>query len=248
MFLAVDIGNTRIKMAVFDKDKIVKILNFETPKDKNEIFCKNIFEDMKSCFKIIDCAIISVVDGVENTMKKVCDETFGINSVILDTESASEIKIAGPNPKSAGMDRVANAYAVINKPLPAIVVDIGTAITFDILSADKEFLGGVIMPGINMGLKSLCEDTSKLPKITAKDSPHAIGNSTETCILSGVIRGTASAIDGLLEQCIEELGDCKTVVLTGGQSELISKYINFDSFIIEKDLTMVGIKNLYELH
>lgn len=245
MFLAVDIGNTRIKIAVFDKNKIIKTFDYETL--ENERLYKHKFEEISTCFDITDCAIISVVEGLEHKIKEACDKVFGIKSLILNTESSCEIKIAGSNPKSAGMDRLANVYAIINKPLPAIVVDIGTAITFDILSANKEFLGGVIMPGVNMSLKSLAKGTSKLPEIKVQESPFAIGNSTETCILSGVIRGTASAIDGLLEQCIEELGECRTIVLTGGQAELVSKYMKFRSFLTEKDLTMVGIKNLYEL-
>ena len=126
-------------------------------------------------------------------------------------------------------------------------MDIGTAVTFDILSEDKVFMGGVIMPGINMGLKALAEGTSKLPKIKAQQSPAAIGNTTETCILSGVIRGTAAAIDGLIAQCTEELGSCKTVVLTGGQADLVSEYMKYPFNAINKTLTLTGIKKMHDL-
>ena len=227
MFLAIDIGNSKITTALFDKD----------------IFSKKFVG-----YEIAECAIISVVNNIDKVIKKACDMAFGINSVILDIESASEIKIAGTNPKSAGMDRLANVYAVSDMPLPAIVVDMGTAITFDILNKNKEFIGGIIMPGINMSLKGLAEGTSKLPEINAQEISFAIGNNTETCILSGVIRGAASAIDGLLEQCIEELGECKTIVLTGGQSDLISKYMKHQFDYLDKNLTMLGIKKIYQIN
>lgn len=246
MFLAVDIGNSRINTAVFEGDSIVSTLCFDTLKNTDSDFYKEKLSVISEKFGITDCAIISVVDGIDKVIKIACDEVFGIVSVILGVKHLSEIKIGGSNPESVGMDRAANVYAVLRHPLPAIVVDIGTAITLDVLNEKKEFLGGVIMPGINMELRALVDGTSKLPYIEPKESPQAIGNTTETCILSGVIRGTASAIDGLLEQCSEELGGCKTVILTGGQAELISKHMKHSYSSLDKGLTLLGIKRIYD--
>jgi len=246
MFLAVDIGNTRTNLVLFDSDKIIQSVGFETlnSADKNfyKIELKSLFQD----YKISECAIISVVNNMDEIMKDACDEVFGVNAVILKPDSVSDIKINTKEVKSVGMDRLANVYAASDYPLPAIVVDIGTAITFDILSADKEFMGGIIMPGVNMQLKSLALGTSKLPEIEPKESLYAIGNDTETCILSGVVRGTAAAIDGIIEQCIEELGDCKTIILTGGQAEFLSKYIKTSFSLINVNLTVIGIKKMFE--
>ena len=246
MFLAINIGNSKISIAIFDGNNLLKIESFDTCKNNPADFYQTLLKKLVGNYVITNCGIISVVNNLDKVIKTACDNVFGINSIILDTDSASEIKIAGPNPKSAGMDRIANVYAIIDKSLPAIVVDIGTAVTFDILSKDKEFIGGIIMSGVNMSLKGLAEGTSKLPNIKAQESPFAIGNNTETCILSGVIRGTACAIDGLLDQCIEELGECKNIILTGGQADLISKYMKHPFNTMDKNLTMFGIKKIYE--
>lgn len=248
MFLAIDIGNSRITSALIDGEKIIKTAGFDTDVNKNAEFYAGKLSDVFSGYDITDCGIISVVNNIDKAIKIACDKIFEINSVILTVEKARDIKINGNAPKSVGMDRLANVYAVKDMQLPAIVVDIGTAVTFDILSKERVFLGGIIMPGINMGLKALSDGTSKLPEIKAQESPSAIGYSTETCILSGVIRGTASAIDGLLEQCIKELGECKTIILTGGQAELISKYMKHPYNKINKDLTLLGIKRMYFLY
>ena len=245
MLLVIDIGNSSVSSAVFEGDNIVKYARFESNMLK-DVYLQEFKAEFQNT-KITDCAIISVVDGLDYIVKDVCDNVFGVNSRILNITDTKKIKINTNKPETVGMDRIANVYAVLNLPLPAIVVDIGTAITFDILSKDKEFLGGIIMPGINMSLKALAEGTSKLTLIEPTASPNVIGNDTESCILSGVIRGTATAIDGLLEQCMKELGNCKTVVLTGGQSELVSKYMSFPYNVFNQDWTMYGIKKMYEL-
>ena len=242
MFLAVDIGNSCIKNAVFDGDNITF---GSIPRMKENIgYYKNTYTSAFGGADITSCAIISVVNGMDEMIKAVCDELFGIESVILCAEDAKEIKIKPDCIGQVGMDRVANVYGVIDSPLPAIVVDIGTAVTFDILSQGREFLGGAIMPGVNMQLKALSDGTSKLFEVKPQESPSAIGNDTETCILSGVVRGIASAIDGLLEQTAKELGGCKTIILTGGQAELVSKYMKTKADI-DKKHTVSGIRRLY---
>lgn len=246
MLLVINIGNSRINTVVFDGEKIVKTHSFVSLFDNNRKFYKAEFGKVFGEENITDCAIISVVNGADDFIKNICDSVFGIDSVILQYTFAKDIKIKSDHPESAGMDRVANVCVAADFPLPAIVVDVGTAITFDVINEKKEFLGGVIMPGINMGLKALAEGTSKLPEIRAQSSPAAIGNTTETCILSGVVRGAASAIDGLLKQCVEELGDCKTVVLTGGQAELVSEYMTYPYSFINQHWTMLGIKKMYK--
>lgn len=245
MLLTVDIGNSSINSAVFDGNNIVKHARINSDKSKTADYYLQKFKKEFQNIKITDCAIISVVNGLDYAIKEACDQIFGINSKVLNIHDAKEIKIKTEKPESVGMDRVANLYAVLNSPLPAIVIDIGTAVTFDILSKDKEFIGGIIMPGLNMSLKALAEGTSKLTLINPDKSPNAIGTDTKTCILSGVIRGTACAIDGLLEQCIKELGECKTVILTGGQAELVSKYMHTKAKI-NLNNTLEGIKILYK--
>lgn len=246
MFLAINIGNSRINLAVFDENKITAVYSMDSFKNKDSDFYKKEFAKLLSDMKITECAIISVVNGMDTIVKIACDEAFGISSVVLNYNLAKDLKIKSDHPESAGMDRVANVYAALEYPLPAIIVDIGTAVTLDVVNEKKEFLGGIIMPGINMSLKALADGTSKLPCIEPKKSSYAIGNTTESCILSGVIRGTASAIDGLIKQCADELGGCKTVILTGGQAELISEYMNYPVSFVSQNWTQLGIKKIYD--
>jgi type III pantothenate kinase len=158
-----------------------------------------------------------------------------------------EIKLK--NPKEVGADRIANAIGAKEKyPLPAIVIDIGTATTFDIVSKKGDFLGGVIMPGLNLQFKSLSSNTSKLPRINAGISEKAIGDSTENALLSGIMRGSACAIEGLIHQCELELGERATVIATGGQSRLVSEYMLRSFDYIDSNLTLEGLKFLYNIN
>ena len=120
--------------------------------------------------------------------------------------------------------------------------------TFDIVNSKGEFIGGVIAPGINTQLTSLSKCTSKLPKLDAAKSENAIGDNTLDAILSGVIRGTACMVDGLIEQCENELGENATIVATGGLCRLIAKYMNREFDDINPTLTLLGLKELYKLN
>ena len=131
---------------------------------------------------------------------------------------------------------------------PAIIVDLGTATTFDILDKFGNFIGGVIMPGLNLQFRALNKSTSKLPRIEAGAVDSAIGNNTADAILSGVIRGSACAIEGLIEQCEKELGENAVIVATGGYSGLISKYMKRQFDFVNPYLTLEGLRFLYELN
>ncbi len=247
MLLVVDIGNSNITLGVFEKNILKNI--FRLPSDKN--FSKKeyleLLKNLNINYQIESCAIASVVSELDLTIKYVLDKFFNINSLLIDKSSELDLKIDLPNPNEVGIDRIANAcYSKNNYHLPAIIVDIGSAITFDIVSKEGAFLGGVIMPGLNMQLKSLNLNTSKLPEIEIGLSKKAIGDSTKSAILSGIMRGTACAIEGLISQCELELGEKATIIATGGQSELISDYISRKFDYLDKTLTLKGIKQIFE--
>lgn len=249
MFLSIDIGNTNITLGVFQEEKLLETFrlssNKEISQDEYEVLLKNLCKT----YQIKDCAIASVVEELSFVLKRACDKAFGIDSFLLNNNSNYGMKILLENPNEVGADRVANAYGAKKKySLPAIIVDIGTATTFDIVSKDGDFLGGVIMPGLNLQFKALNSNTSKLPRIEAGYSERAIGNSTKKAMLSGIMRGSASAIEGLIHQCELELGEKATIIATGGHSKLISEYM-FRSFdYVDSTLTLEGLKMLYELN
>ena len=249
MFLAIDIGNTNITFGVFQKNSLVYkdkvLINKSLSLEDYEILFKN----KLSMYKIKSCVIGSVVSELNIIIKKVCDNIFNIDSYIINRDSFIDIKVDVKEPLLVGLDRIANAVIAKNKyTLPVIVIDIGTAITFDIVSKEGNFIGGVIMPGINTQLNSLYENTSALPKIEVINPVKAIGDSTENAMLSGVVLGTSAAIDGLTAKCEKELGVRATLILTGGGCDFVLNHLIRAVDYVDKDLTLKGYKMLYDLN
>lgn len=249
MLLAVDIGNTNITLGVFENESILETYRLpsdkELPQEEYEILLHTLFKK----YNIKACIIASVVDELNRIFKHAADNVFHLDSILLTNKLNLGIKLKLKNPKEAGADRIANAcgaYVLYSKP--AIIVDLGTATTFDILDKNGDFLGGVIMPGLNLQFRALNSCTSKLPRIEADTVETAIGNNTEDAILSGVIRGSACAIEGLIEQCEKELGEKAVIVATGGYSSLISKYTKRQFDFVNPYLTLEGLRFLYELN
>ncbi len=249
MLLAIDIGNTNITLGIFKDESILETFRLasdkELPQEEYEILLHSLLKK----YNITSCIIASVVDELSTVIKQACDNVFHLNSMILNTKLNLGINLKLKNPKEAGADRIANAcgaYILYSKP--AIIVDLGTATTFDILDKFGNFIGGVIMPGLNLQFRALNKSTSKLPRIEAGAVDSAIGNNTADAILSGVIRGSACAIEGLIEQCEKELGENAVIVATGGYSGLISKYMKRQFDFVNPYLTLEGLRFLYELN
>ena len=248
MLLAIDIGNTNITLGVFENESILETFRLpsdkELPQEEYEILLHSLFKK----YDIHACMIASVVEELNCTIKNAVDNIFHINSILLDSKLNLGIKLKLKNPAEVGADRIANAcgaYVLYSKP--AIIVDLGTATTFDIINKDGDFIGGVIMPGLNLQFRSLNNSTSKLPRIEANTVNKAIGDNTVDAILSGVIRGSACAIEGLISQCEEELGEKAVIIATGGYSGLISQYMNRSFDFVNPYLTLEGLRFLYEL-
>lgn len=245
MLLAVDIGNTNITLGIFDGEKLINSFNIVSNIQASQEHYENELRSLCN-FEINDCIIVSVVDELNMIFKSACCNVFNVNPIIVTDACIHDMKLKVAEPKKVGTDRLINAYAAIKKyPRPAIVVDIGTAITFDIVSQEKEFLGGIIMPGLDLQFKSLNEYTSKLPLIAPNIASSAIGNSTRNAILSGVIRGTAASIEGLIKQCEDELGEPACIIATGGQCKIIAEYLDRKFDFIKPNLTLEGLKNLH---
>lgn len=249
MLLTADIGNTSITLGLFDEEALVEEFRLASDKDLSleeyEVLLKSLLKD----FNIDGCIISSVVEELTEKFKLAVDNVFKLDAYVLTSEINTGVKILLDNSKEAGADRIANvvgAYVLYEKPV--IVVDFGTATSFDIVNANGEFIGGLIAPGINLQLKSLNKFTSKLPRIDATPSNSAIGHNTTDAILSGVIRGTAAMIDGLIEQCERELGEQAVVVATGGYSGLIANYLRRPFDFINPTLTLEGLRQLYLLN
>lgn len=249
MLLTADIGNTSITLGLFEEDALVEEYRLASDKDLSleeyEVLLKTLFKE----FKVDGCIISSVVEELTKKFKTAVDNVFKIDSIVLSTKINTGVKISLDNPKEAGADRIANAAgAYVLYQHPVIVVDFGTATTFDIVNSDGEFVGGIIAPGLNLQLKALNKFTSKLPRIEVALANTAIGHNTTDAILSGVLRGSAAMIDGLVEQCEKELGSKAVVVATGGYSGLIANYLKRPFDFINPTLTLEGLRHLYQIN
>ena len=249
MLLTADIGNTNITLGLYEDDKYINEFRLASDRDLSgeeyEILLKSLFKD----YVIDGCVIASVVEELNIKFKRAVDNVFNIKSVFVTYDINLGVKVATDNPREVGADRIANAVAASNLYSGAvIVIDFGTATSFDIINSNKEFLGGVIAPGINTQMKCLKNATSKLPKIDVSISQNAIGHNTTDAILSGVIRGTACMVDGLVAQCEKELGEKATIVATGGYCGLIENYLTRPFDYVSRTLTLEGLRYIYNMN
>ena len=248
MNLVVDIGNSSITFGIFDGDELIK--KFRTPSNigvSMENHISLIQQHLEN--RVLDGAIIaSVVIGFDVKFKNALDKYYGINSQILTAQTPLDLKIMLDNPLEVGADRLANAIGVLKKfGKNAIVVDFGTATTFEVVTAKREFIGGLITTGLHLQLNALSSKTSKLPNIELFPPKKAIATNTVDAILSGIVLGNACMIDGMLKKFREELGsEDFIVVATGGFASFIEGYMK-DSFdYIEPNLTLEGLQAIYK--
>lgn len=253
MILTIDIGNTNITLGVFENDKIIQSWRLSTviqrTEDEYGIFIKNVLSHENFDKKINKAVIASVVVQLTERIEIALEKYLGIKAVIISHKIKTNFAIKTDIPSQVGADRIANAAAVSKLyKLPAIVVDFGTATSFDIVNKNNEFIGGIITAGMKIQAEALSIKTSKLPKLNIEESKNVIGKNTIDAMLSGIVRGHSSMIEGLIEECEKELGEKATIIATGGYSSVISKYMTRKFDYINPDLTLIGAKVLLDLN
>lgn len=253
MLLVIDIGNTNITIGVFNGDKIEYTWRLSTIHSRTEdeygIYIKNLLCEFGLGNDIKNCVISSVVVQLTERIKTAVKKYLKVESLIISHKIKTNIELKTDNPSQIGADRIANAAAAAEMfDIPAIVVDFGTATSFDIVNSKKEFIGGIITAGMKIQADALSNKTSKLPKLNIEAPEKVIGRNTIDAMLSGIVRGHAAMIDGLISECEKELGEKTAVIATGGYSSVISKYLNRNFDSIEPDLTLIGAKILFELN
>ena len=254
MLVVIDVGNTNITLGVYDQDELIANFRLTTKlqrtSDEFGITLFSFFQTKNIDPKgVEDVLISSVVPKIMHSLTNAIRKYFNIEPIIVGPGIKTGISVKTENPREVGADRIvdiAAAYHIYGGP--ALVIDFGTATSFDIVNSKKEFLGGVIAPGINTQVKCLKNATSKLPKIDISISPSAIGKNTTDAILSGVIRGSACMVDGLVAQCEKELGNKATIIATGGYCGLIANYMTRPFDVVNPILTLEGLKRIYELN
>ena len=253
MLLAADIGNTNITLGVFDGNKIIHSWRLSTEitrtEDEYGVFLKNLLRETNLETKVTNAVISSVVVQLTERLSTALKKYMGIDSLIISHKIKTNVILKTDNLSQIGADRIANACAAsLLYNAPAIVVDFGTATSFDIVNQKNEFIGGIITAGMKIQAEALSSKTSKLPKLNIEAPEHAIGRNTIAAMLSGIVRGHAAMIDGLIEECENELGYRTTIIATGGYSSVISKYLKRKFDYINPDLTLIGMKLLYNMN
>ncbi len=252
MLLTIDIGNTNIVIGVYDSDELLFISRLETNKkrtaDQYSVEIRSIFDlhNMDST-KINGAIISSVVPEITSALKSAIEFLFGITPMIVGPGLKTGMNILIDNPVQVGSDLVAGAVAAINLyPLPALVIDLGTATKISVVNAQGAFCGGIIAPGVSVSLDALSKTASQLPTISLENVGNAIGKNTIDCMRSGIVYGTAAMLDGLCDKIESELGtEVQTVVATGGLAKDIVKHCKRD-LILNDNLIVYGLKCLFE--
>ena len=251
MLLAIDIGNTSITIGLFENDVLIDKFSFKHNSNRYLDFYQDKFKNFGKNIK--DCIICSVANELTQVVADTIKTLFGIEAVIVSSKINLGVKLAVEYPDKIGADRIANASAAnALYTKPAIIVDMGTATTFDIINEKGDFIGGVIFPGIETQIHSLFTNTSQLPDININQveiGEKTINSETKQAILAGIIKGHAYAIEGLIEDCEKELNQKPVIILTGGHAELISHYFRKNSFdLVRQNLTLEGINYIFNLN
>ena len=250
MVLAVDIGNTNVVIGCFDKDEIRFVERLSTNKNSTSLEYLVLIKTVLELYGLenhrLDGSIISsVVPSVTARVKEAVEKLTGRAPLVVGPGLKTGLKIKLDNPLQLGSDRVADAVAATNLyPCPLIIVDMGTATTVSVVDGDKNFIGGMIMPGLMVSMEALATRTSQLPHIGLEAPKRAIGRNTADCIRSGLIYGNASAVDGLITSIEKELGEKCTVISTGGLARIVTPLCSHE--IIEDDkLLLKGLMIIY---
>ena len=199
-----------------------------------------------SLSEIKDGIISCVVPPILETIKEVCKECFRIIPLVVGDDVDAGMPILYDNPREVGADRIVNAVAGYDKYHQSlIIIDFGTATTFDCVSSSGEYLGGAISPGIAISAEALFQRTSKLPRIDISQPPTAIGKNTVASIQSGLFFGYVSLVEGMVKRIEMEMQSSPLIIATGGQAELISKGTDVIKHV-EPNLTLEGLMLIYK--
>ena len=252
MLLAIDIGNTNIVLGIFIKQKLIHkwrlISDDKKSADDYAVDIIELFLNHKiDCLQINGCIISSVVPVLTNritmAIKKFTHESIANSLMIIGDEKVKlNIDIKIKNKKEVGHDRLVNAIAGFHQFGDSlIIIDFGTATTFDVVGKNGEYLGGIIAPGINLALKSLHDMTAQLPKISIKPQKNVIGKSTVEAMNSGVYYGYIAMIEGMIKKIEQELGFETKRIITGGLSDIFKEPLKNIIDCQQSDLTLEGL-------
>jgi type III pantothenate kinase len=257
MLLAIDVGNTNIVLGVFDGPRLANSWRLATLRERTSdeigILVTGLFEsaglDRKRVTGII---LASVVPPLTRTIENMAREYFGSEPLTVDPGTNTGMPVLYTPPSDVGADRVVNAVAAYETygraaHVPVIVVDFGTATTFDAISAGGEYIGGVICPGIGISADALFQRAARLPRVDVRKPPSIVGQTTVTSMQAGLFFGYVSMVDGIVKRMRSELdgGERAACIATGGMADILAaETASIER--VEPDLTLQGLRLIWE--
>lgn len=257
MLLAIDVGNTNIVLGVFDGDRLAESWRLVTMRERTSdelgILITDLFERSRIDLACVSGIILSsVVPPLTRTLEEMCGRYFGKRPLTVDPASNTGMPVLYQPPSDVGADRVVNAVAAYEtfgreSSAPIIVVDFGTATTFDAISPRGEYLGGVICPGVGISADALFQRAARLPRVDVRKPPAVIGQTTVTSMQSGLFFGYVAMVDGIVARIRAELEDGQRAicVATGGMADVIAGETTAIQRV-EPDLTLQGLRMIWQ--
>jgi type III pantothenate kinase len=253
MLLAIDIGNTNVILGIFEGESLKTTLRLSSgvhrmPDEYAAGIIYLLERQQITTSEITDAVICSVVPPLVTTFEEICNQYFKVSPLVVEAGVKTGVRICMDNPREVGADRIVNAVAAHKLyEGPVIVIDLGTATTFDAVSKAGDYLGGAIAPGIAIATEALFTRTAALPRVELTYPKKAIGTSTVAAMQSGIIFGYIGMIEGIVSRIRQELGGKAKVIATGGYSRIITKD-NSGIDIVNPDLTLIGLQLIYQMN
>jgi type III pantothenate kinase len=253
MLLVIDVGNTKIAIGIFQGDRMRASWRVATDIDRMAdeyaaLVSNLLAHEGLAAHDVGEAILCSVVPPLVTTFQELCQHYFKVSPLVVGAGVKTGMNIRMDNPREVGADRIANAVAASHLyGQPVIVIDLGTATTFDVVSKEGDYVGGAIAPGIGISAEALCEHTAQLPRVELVRPAHVIGKNTITAMQSGLIFGYAGLIESIVSRIRQELRAEAKVIATGSLAGVIAAEMP----MIEKvnlDLTLIGLNLIHKMN
>jgi type III pantothenate kinase len=257
MLLAIDIGNTNIKLGLYRADERVVVWRIATDRhrltDEYAVLIRNLFAlHDYNMHTVTGCAISCVVPALNDVFADLARQYLQVEPVVIGPGVKTGMRLLIDTPRELGSDRVAHALAAVRRyGAPVIVVEFGTATVFDVVGHDGDYIGGVIAPNIVVSAEALANSAARLYQVEVVRPPHVIGKNTRQYMQSGIVYGYAGLVEGIVQRLWQELGERTTVVATGGLAPLIMQALPHDRPVIdyyEEHMVLEGLRLIYNMN